>query len=145
MSYVLQQKRHTYINYDINHLADFCLPKSECGLASMATPGHQGHTQLSCSFCLWRVSHRGAVFSTPPHETHNINVIFINSKCMQHLRPLLFLQGGSGISDCLSIPKTMVDKASIMLAAAQGSWSSLTFYLNLGSCNNFCLAIYVSM
>ena len=28
MSYVLQQKRHTYINYDINRLANVCLHKS---------------------------------------------------------------------------------------------------------------------
>ena len=28
MSYVLQQKCHTYINYDVNHLANVCLLKS---------------------------------------------------------------------------------------------------------------------
>ena len=28
MSYVLQQKHHTYINYDVNHLANVCLDNS---------------------------------------------------------------------------------------------------------------------
>ena len=59
MSYVLQQKRHTYIKYDVNRLANVCLLKSVSGSIFLLSRRVSFHvTSVMWNYTYMTVSHR---------------------------------------------------------------------------------------
>ena len=70
MSYVLQQKHHTYINYDVNRLANVWVLNSDIWLLALSL---QYLNQSLVGSCFWKVFLDGVLGTLCPKQPFNFS------------------------------------------------------------------------